>query len=850
MKFITTLLLVTLLFSIQIFSQEKGGVLQNTGHSRLNKFNEILKQTIADYKEDWNKPFINDNKFKDPIRELFINLKNSSLNSGSNNPLEKSNSLSKTVVEKRFVRTESTYQNWDGAAWANSSKYTYSYDTRDNTVQQTYQTWNGTAWVNNNRYSSLYDANDNETESISQSWNGTTWVNSYKYSYTYDANNNQTEQISQNWSGSVWTNSYRYLITYNSNNKTTLERYQSWNGTIWIDNSRYVYTYDANRNMIQYDSQTWSGTAWVNSYRYTSAYNANNKVTEQISSNWNGTTWVNSNRYTLTYDANNNQTEYLYQTWDVSVWKNNFRYSYSYNSNNDITQLTTQSWDGAVWVNNDKYTLTYDARYNRTEILGQIWDVAVWKNSYKDSYVYDANDNRTQYIYQSWDGSVWVNQDRSLITYVAGHYQTSITLNTSYTFDDPTKTTSYQIIGLPGANNLPIANILSGSPGASGDWRAFWDPGTGAYTEYTSSGSTFNFTPGKAFWVISKNSININQSVNAVPMTSDNTYSIPVHSEWNLISNPFNKSISWNSIQNLNSTVQPIHFFQGGSYLTPANFEPYKGYYFFNNTSLTKLIIPYSSSEALPKQNNASIDELEIILTDEGVQKSSINIGVSEQAQEGMDLMDIYSPPSQFSEVSINLINNKLETDYKLLQKDYRPLTGEGLEFDISVKNISDRHIDMIVNGIDNFTDHEIYLLDKSLFQMYDLKTTNSFELRNNLTEKKYSLLIGTTDFINQKQNGLIPTEFNLFQNYPNPFNPSTIIMFALPKQSNVSLKIYNILGELVFELINNQTFEAGYHEIAFNGSQLASGIYLYKMETFSSGSKQFVETKKMLMIK
>jgi hypothetical protein len=522
---------------------------------------------------------------------------------------------------------------------------------------------------------------------------------------------------------------------------------------------------------------------------------------------------------------------------------------YTYNAHNDFTQVTGQSWDGSVWVNYYNVLLSYDTRFNRTEILYQSWDVAVWKNTDRYTYVYDSNDNNTQQVSQSWDGSVWVNLDRTLSTFTAGHYPTSITLNTTYTFGDATQTSSYQMIGLPGANNLPIASIISGTPGATGDWRAFWDPGTGAFTEYNSS-NTFNIVPGRAFWVISKNTINVNQSVNSVAMTSDNTFSIPVHSEWNLISNPFNNTIAWLAIQNQNSITQPIHFYQNGSYSNPTNFEQYKGYYFFNSTNLTSLIIPYSGATSLPKQNSVNLSELEIILTDELVQKASINVGVSDEANEGVDIMDIFAPPSQFSEVSISSINNKLETNYKLLQKDYRPLTGDGVEFEINVKNTSDQKIDMTINGLSNFPDQEVYLLDKKLNKLYNLKETNSFEVRNNLTEKKYSVLIGSENYILQKQSEIMPTEFSLFQNYPNPFNPSTMIMFALPKQSNVSLKIYNILGELVFELLNNQTFDAGYHEVAFNGSQLASGIYLYKLETSSAGSKQYIETKKMLMIK
>ena len=74
--------------------------------------------------------------------------------------------------------------------------------------------------------------------------------------------------------------------------------------------------------------------------------------------------------------------------------------------------------------------------------------------------------------------------------------------------------------------------------------------------------------------------------------------------------------------------------------------------------------------------------------------------------------------------------------------------------------------------------------------------------------------------------------------------------MFSLPQQSDVSLKIYNILGELAADLINNQIFEAGFHEVTFDGNKLASGVYLYKLQTTSSGRQPFNEVKKMILLK
>ncbi|GJQ63273.1 MAG: hypothetical protein SCALA702_23260 [Melioribacteraceae bacterium] len=91
---------------------------------------------------------------------------------------------------------------------------------------------------------------------------------------------------------------------------------------------------------------------------------------------------------------------------------------------------------------------------------------------------------------------------------------------------------------------------------------------------------------------------------------------------------------------------------------------------------------------------------------------------------------------------------------------------------------------------------------------------------------------------------GTVPTEYALSQNYPNPFNPSTKIEFSLPEASQVTLKVYNVLGEVVAELLNAQ-IDAGYHEVEFNAANLTSGIYFYKIE---SGS--FADIKKMMLIK
>jgi len=95
-------------------------------------------------------------------------------------------------------------------------------------------------------------------------------------------------------------------------------------------------------------------------------------------------------------------------------------------------------------------------------------------------------------------------------------------------------------------------------------------------------------------------------------------------------------------------------------------------------------------------------------------------------------------------------------------------------------------------------------------------------------------------------ENGLseIPTVFSLSQNYPNPFNPVTKINFAIPKQSQVLLKVYDILGREVAVLVNDVK-TPGYYSVDFDGTNLSSGVYFYRIEAGS-----FKDVKKFILIK
>ena len=93
-------------------------------------------------------------------------------------------------------------------------------------------------------------------------------------------------------------------------------------------------------------------------------------------------------------------------------------------------------------------------------------------------------------------------------------------------------------------------------------------------------------------------------------------------------------------------------------------------------------------------------------------------------------------------------------------------------------------------------------------------------------------------------ENYSLPENFLLFQNYPNPFNPFTTIKYQIPEYSYVTLKVYDVLGKEISTLVNEEVV-VGSYEVEFDGSELTSGIYFYKLQ-----AGNFVETRKMVLLK
>lgn len=134
-----------------------------------------------------------------------------------------------------------------------------------------------------------------------------------------------------------------------------------------------------------------------------------------------------------------------------------------------------------------------------------------------------------------------------------------------------------------------------------------------------------------------------------------------------------------------------------------------------------------------------------------------------------------------------------------------------------------------------------IKLITEQTYRNLDFASGHCYD---SASRPRLEILYSTPVGIQPISNSL-PTEFKLFQNYPNPFNPSTTIKFDVAKNSYVILKVYDLLGRDIKTLINNEYLHPGSYEFPFDGTLLASGVYIYKII-----AGDYITSKQMIILK
>ena len=120
--------------------------------------------------------------------------------------------------------------------------------------------------------------------------------------------------------------------------------------------------------------------------------------------------------------------------------------------------------------------------------------------------------------------------------------------------------------------------------------------------------------------------------------------------------------------------------------------------------------------------------------------------------------------------------------------------------------------------------------------------TALAFDPNNDIVLKTATTTLGITKQTEQAYT------YSLSQNYPNPFNPNTLINFQVPEKANVTIKVYNAIGQMVSLLVNQEMLPGSY-KVNFDGKNFPSGIYFYEMSAVGEKTN-YSAVKKMLLVK
>lgn len=169
---------------------------------------------------------------------------------------------------------------------------------------------------------------------------------------------------------------------------------------------------------------------------------------------------------------------------------------------------------------------------------------------------------------------------------------------------------------------------------------------------------------------------------------------------------------------------------------------------------------------------------------------------------------------------------------------------GDEMSYDLKIRFISVTGLDAFEHSsiqMDQNSGHQI-VPDWNNLQNAELKIL--IDLENDGTIDDSMFVKNQATNVEDEGSLLSPDSYNLAQNYPNPFNPITTIKYSIPENGNVSLKVYDILGNEVASLVNEEK-APGVYSVTFDASRLSSGVYFYKIQAGS-----YTSTKKMLLLK
>ena len=389
-----------------------------------------------------------------------------------------------------------------------------------------------------------------------------------------------------------------------------------------------------------------------------------------------------------------------------------------------------------------------------------------------------------------------------------------------------------------------------------------------------------------------------NQHIGAVsPAITFTDTGLPADDGWNMLGNPFGATIDWDDTEGWYSENIDASFYVwsdtanngSGAYLSwngatgtlgSGLIAPWQGFWIKAHALNPSIKIRDAGrSYGGVFMKNKAAEQIKFTLKGGGMMSGAV-LHFNENAETGKDPLDAWKLQSLNREslALYTMLEDGSALDINALPTEFGERIDIPLDFELSTVGAIHElplrlgwNLNALPNGLNAWlTDTEtgkIIDLGESTtyeFALGDRAKTSTVEtqdlasLRHGVVNPtvlkakssgseaspRFTLTLSYGEPVATEPGDALPQTFALDQNYPNPFNPSTVIRYQLPVNSEVSLKVFDVLGREVANLIDGR-MEAGYHQLTFNARDLASGMYIYRLQAGST-----VITRKLSLIK
>ncbi len=493
------------------------------------------------------------------------------------------------------------------------------------------------------------------------------------------------------------------------------------------------------------------------------------------------------------------------------------------------------SWDANVESDLAEYRLYRSTTSDvQPDPSNRVATISTGTTRYTDTGV----DNRQAYYYRLTAADSEGNESAATSELAAFPLSSTVDVVADVAFGPPDAPSSYRLVALPGGQSIPLASTFDDPVGQG--WMAYWDDGsTSDFLVKYDGSSTFNFQPGRGFWVISQSDWSLSRAVQAVNLADEGTYAIDVHDGWNIVSNPLDVEVSWGAVQAANEVTQALWAWDGG-FSEASAFASAKGgqaYYFLNEQGLDALTIPYPGAPGQPTtapKSTEALASLTLTAHRDGEPVAQVRAGVAPDAAASRDPYDQFAPPGYFESAHLRLVNDEVDPTYTELAAEYRAAGRAGYTFDLTLASDDAATIQLQTEGLEAFPDRQVLLINPKTARTYDLHARAAVTLRPESASMPLKLVIGDEAYAENAAADIVPDALALRPNYPNPFHEQTTLEYALPEQQDVRLVIYDVLGRRIRTLVATEQ-RPGLHHVLWDGRNdagqpVSSGVYLSRL--------------------